>query len=826
VRRLGSRRFRVEGRSSFILPTPDGKYVLVQPQPSVSGYAAQGLMLLDADTGFRARVFEQGPRVPMGLNYETIRPAAFSPDGKRLYALGQNKAEVETRRLDVLASSHMPAKRVVLVWEVETGKLVDEWELPAAKEPGASLMGVGLSPDGKRLYVSGSIRMEMTPDRHLRGVPGLHVLDAATGKALQTWDGAGYPAGFTAGAKELITFREGAAVTAHDPETGKAVRTFKLEGFVSSVALSAEGKTLAAVALTGHPDKTTACEIKIWEAATAREIRTLTVDAKAARNWTARLAFAADGKTLYLGTGSGGILRWDLSDGEALPDWLAHTSVVADLFARPGRDEIVSAGEWDGALCRWDAATGKALSKTEAYVGEIAAARTPNGKAIAVVDATGRLDVRDIATGKVTKTLQTPGRRRQQLLFTPDGKQLLIAAESGPNTVWDMPTGKQVDEFTPPPKKDPKASDSYWGALAFSQDGRRLVASKFGRGAWAWTWPEKKLLWHDEKQWECYCLPGNDTMVGADWHHEIGIRDPESGAFKKSWPGSGASHVACSPDRRRVVTTHLDGAWRVRDAATGQVLKEVKGFLYVWDAVFSPSGWLLAVAGDNSVRVYDTASWQEVARCDGHDGTVRTVFFGPDDATLVSASAEDGTALVWSLKPTVGRGPPDPAKLWADLAGDGPAVRRAVWAAAQYPDVAVKLFRDKWPVPKDPVGTEGIRKLIGDLDSGEFEVRAAAEAALVKLGRAAESELRKALAETTSAEMKLRVGRILDRWAPQEAAEYSAVEARELRAVWALELAGTAEAKALLAAWAKAKVGNRLCEEAAAAQKRSEGHGR
>jgi hypothetical protein len=226
------------------------------------------------------------------------------------------------------------------------------------------------------------------------------------------------------------------------------------------------------------------------------------------------------------------------------------------------------------------------------------------------------------------------------------------------------------------------------------------------------------------------------------------------------------------------------------------------------------------------VRVYDTASWQEVARCDGHDGTVRTAFFGPDDATLVSASAEDGTALVWSLKPPASREPPDPAKLWADLSGDAPAVRRAVWAAAQHPDAAIKLLRDKWPVPKDPPDMARIRKLIGDLDSTDFEARDAAEAALKKIGRSAEAELRKALAETTSAEVKLRAARLLDHWSPPESAEYSAEEARELRAVWALELAGTTEAKALLEAWAKAKVGNRLCEEAAAAHKRLDGRGR
>src|SRR5260370_41635800 len=117
-------------------------------------------------------------------------------------------------------------------------------------------------------------------------------------------------------------------------------------------------------------------------------------------------------------------------------------------------------------------------------------------------------------------------------------------------------------------------------------------------------------------------------------------------------------HVGYAPDGVRMVTAQLDGAWRARDGSTGAVLKEVKGFQCVWGVAFSPSGWLLAVAGDNAVRVYDTASWQEVARLDGHDGTVKTVFFGPDEGTLVSASGEDGTALVWSLKPPPDREPP------------------------------------------------------------------------------------------------------------------------------------------------------------------------
>ena len=325
-----------------------------------------------------------------------------------------------------------------------------------------------------------------------------------------------------------------------------------------------------------------------------------------------------------------------------------------------------------------------------------------------------------------------------------------------------------------------------------------------------------------------------ETLVTAAWHSPLVFRDPATGVVKQTLnEEQGMAAVAFSHDGRRLVTADLPqgrgdlttpsnrAGWRVRDAQTGEVLKKIGGFLYVWDVAYSPSGWLLAVAGENTLRVYDTASWTEVARFNGHGGTVRSVFFGKDDGTLISASGEDGTALVWSLKPPASPKPPDQAKLWSDLAGEGPAILRGVWAAADHPELAIRLFREKWPVPAQRPDAKQVSKLIADLESSEFARREAATAELLKLGRPVEPELQKALKESASVEVQRRIEKILARWRPTTSAEYSAEDARELRAVWALELAGTSEAKELLAAWAGAQVGNRLCEQAAAALKRS-----
>ena len=104
---------------------------------------------------------------------------------------------------------------------------------------------------------------------------------------------------------------------------------------------------------------------------------------------------------------------------------------------------------------------------------------------------------------------------------------------------------------------------------------------------------------------------------------------------------------------------------------------------------------------------------------------------------------------------------------------------------------------------------------------GRFKVREAATSSLSKLGRQVETKLRKASRESGSAEFKSRVEKILETWKqPSGAEEYSSDQVRELRAVWAMELANTAETRMLLEDWAKARVGNRQCEEADRALKR------
>ncbi len=63
---------------------------------------------------------------------------------------------------------------------------------------------------------------------------------------------------------------------------------------------------------------------------------------------------------------------------------------------------------------------------------------------------------------------------------------------------------------------------------------------------------------------------------------------------------------------------------------------------------FSADGRRLAVGCGQGARVYETASWRQVARLEGHPNHVQSVALSPDGAVLAAGGAE-GTVLLWGI---------------------------------------------------------------------------------------------------------------------------------------------------------------------------------
>ena len=90
---------------------------------------------------------------------------------------------------------------------------------------------------------------------------------------------------------------------------------------------------------------------------------------------------------------------------------------------------------------------------------------------------------------------------------------------------------------------------------------------------------------------------------------------------------------------------------RVSETRTLRELATLYNGSTVYTVAFSPDGTRLAVGcKDNTIRLWDLTSYQQVAELRGHTDYVHAVAFSPDGTQLVSGSG-DSTVRIWDTLP-------------------------------------------------------------------------------------------------------------------------------------------------------------------------------
>jgi serine/threonine protein kinase/WD40 repeat protein len=154
--------------------------------------------------------------------------------------------------------------------------------------------------------------------------------------------------------------RPGTAVFGLELATSqKLPQQFDSHGFISGMAVSPDGKTLA-IGSTGGA-------IYLWDAATAVQLATL----HGHRDAPDRIVFSADGLTLVSGSNAGEIKLWNLATRQPIFDLTGHSGKIRYLrFSADGR-RLVSAADradgggevfvWGSAKTSSDSASAKAI---------------------------------------------------------------------------------------------------------------------------------------------------------------------------------------------------------------------------------------------------------------------------------------------------------------------------------------------------------------------------------------------------------------------------------------------------------------------------------
>jgi WD40 repeat protein/serine/threonine protein kinase len=444
--------------------------------------------------------------------------------------------------------------------------------------------------------------------------------------------------------KQIASAHDDGTILICDAGTGGVIRS--LVGHAASascVTFDTSGDRV----ISGGFDRT----IRVWDAHTGEQKlvlrgHTRPILSVAFRPGTNQVASSTHGAfETFHGKGLE-IKQWDLASGREIRT-LHHRhgwSYSAVAFSPDGR-RLISTSSWGGFLRVWDADSGKELEERKV---------TEHCAGLAISAADGRIALGGAGTsvwvsppglGNGMRTLV--GHRGFVLAtaFSPDGTRLASAGEDGAVKVWNVADGGEVRHY--------RGHTSSVTALAFSRDGKKLVSSSEDGTVKVWDCgPAREPIPMHVDGWvrNLQISPSGRHAAIAFGGAAVVIDIKSTRIEFELKPPEGVTHLQYSRDGRLIATSTFgtDQA-HVWDADTGRIVATCRRHAGRVQGVAFGTGSLLATAGDDGdARLWDAATGQARATIRAHEGGAFGVRFDPT-GTVLATLGWNGAVCLWDV---------------------------------------------------------------------------------------------------------------------------------------------------------------------------------